>query len=145
MFKIILDTNILVSALHSPESDPGLIINMALDEQAGLVMLCASQEILEEYREVLSRDKFHYLNQAKIKRLHTQINKICHCVLPTQKVDLIKTDPPDNKFLECALEAKADFLITGNIRHFPFKKFHKTKILTPKEFIDLEIIRAIFS
>jgi predicted nucleic acid-binding protein len=46
-------------------------------------------------------------------------------------------DPADNKFLECALESKADYLITGNIRHFPFKKFHDTQVITPKDFIDL--------
>ncbi|MBI5607038.1 MAG: PIN domain-containing protein [Deltaproteobacteria bacterium] len=45
------------------------------------------------------------------------------------------TDPDDNAFLECALESKADFLITGNIHHFPEKKFRNTSIVPPAEFV----------
>ena len=45
-------------------------------------------------------------------------------------------DPDDNKFLECALEANADFLITGNKKHFPLKSFHRTRIVSPRDFID---------
>ncbi len=144
MLRIILDTNILVSAVHRSGSDPDLILNIALDKQAGLITLCASQAIMEEYQEVLSRDKFRYLDRAKINHLLTQIKKICYYVLPSKTVDLITIDPTDNKFLECALEAQADFLITGNIRHFPFKKFQRTRIVTPKEFIHQEIIKALF-
>ncbi len=55
----------------------------------------------------------------------------------TPKVHLAITelDPDDNKFLECASEAKAEFLITGNTKHFPFKEFKETRVVSPAEFV----------
>jgi predicted nucleic acid-binding protein len=56
-------------------------------------------------------------------------------VKPQKKLEL-SPDPEDNKFLECALEARAGFIITGNTKHFPFGKFKKTLIVSPSEFLD---------
>jgi predicted nucleic acid-binding protein len=58
-------------------------------------------------------------------------------VEPKVQVNVVKVDPADNKFLECALACQADFLITGNIRHFPFKEFHQTRVVNPGDFIEL--------
>ena len=58
-------------------------------------------------------------------------------VAPRIPVNILSRDPSDNKFLECALESQADYLITGNTRHFPLKKFHDTRIINPRDFIDL--------
>ncbi len=55
--------------------------------------------------------------------------------VPKVTIDDAAKDPADNVFLECALESGADFLITGNIQHFPDRKFHRTSILTPAEFV----------
>ena len=64
-------------------------------------------------------------------------------VSPRIPVTILSRDPADNKFLECALESQADYLITGNTRHFPLKMFHGTRIITPRDFIDL-IGKTIF-
>lgn len=56
-------------------------------------------------------------------------------VVPTVRVDAT-TDPDDNMFLECAQSSEANYIITGNIRHFP-KVWKDTHIVTPREFIDV--------
>jgi len=145
MLRVILDTNIVISALHKPDSDADIILNLALDEEAGLLQLCLSKAILTEYLEVLSRNKFKYFNRAKTQAMLGAIKRISFWVSPKVNIDLIKADPEDNKFLECALEARADFIITGNTRHFPFKKFKTTRIVTPREFIEFEIVRLFFT
>ena len=100
MLKLVVDTNIVVSALLKPDSLPDLIINMILDKN---FTLCLSEEIFNEYQGVLDRVKFKRLNQAKIRRLLLKIKKDAKWVRPSVSVDIIKKDPQDNKFLECSL------------------------------------------
>jgi len=140
MFKLFVDTNIVVSALLKQDSLPDLIINMILNKN---FTLCLSEDIFNEYQEVLGRGKFKGLNQVKTRRLLLKIKKDAKFVKPRVSVDVIKRDPEDNKFLECALEAKADYLITGNTKHFSFKKFRNTFIVTPRDFLDI-IAKLLF-
>lgn len=102
-----------------------------------------SEDIFDEYQQVLGRGKFKGLDQVKTRRLLLKIKKDAKFVNPSVSVDVIKRDPEDNKFLECALEAKADYLITGNIKHFSFKKFRSTFIVTPRDFLDI-IAKLLF-
>ncbi|HOI95705.1 MAG TPA: putative toxin-antitoxin system toxin component, PIN family [Syntrophobacter fumaroxidans] len=132
MLKIVLDTNVLVSALLKADTPPELIVSLI---GQSLVTLCVSKPIVAEYREVLSRRKFRKLDRAKVKKLLSRLESRAQWVTPRVPVEIIETDPEDNKFLECALESEADFLITGNTRHFPFEKFHHTRIVSPGEFI----------
>jgi len=133
MIKVVVDTNIIVSALLRSQSDPALIINLILGEH---IILCLSKDIFAEYEEVLARPKFKQLDKKNVKKILRQLKKISLWVSPKKLVNIIKKDPDDNKFLECTLETGADFLITGNLKHFSFKKFRKTKIVTPLEFIN---------
>jgi hypothetical protein len=64
------------------------------------------------------------------------IRKTSTFVQPTRTITLIKQDDPDNRLLECAHAARADYLVTGNTKPFP-KSFEATAIVTPKQFIDL--------
>jgi putative PIN family toxin of toxin-antitoxin system len=63
------------------------------------------------------------------------IKNSSHIVVPSHRLE-VASDPDDNVFLECADKAGADYLITGNSRHFP-KFWKKTKIITAREFISL--------
>ncbi|MDD5641907.1 MAG: PIN domain-containing protein, partial [Syntrophales bacterium] len=65
------------------------------------------------------------------------LKKAAVWVDPKVPVNVVKMDPADNKFLECALACQADFLITGNTKHFSFKEFHQTKVVGPGEFLEL--------
>jgi uncharacterized protein len=64
------------------------------------------------------------------------IRKTSLLVKPTREVTVIKADESDNRLLECAQAAAADYLVTGNTKYFP-KTFKGTAIVTPKQFIDL--------
>jgi len=130
MQKIIIDTNVLVSALIS-NSFPARILNDIILERK--VATCISKEILEEYIEVLNREKFekflNFKNNAEVV-----INKLIDIAIsftPINTVALLN-DLSDNKFLELAEISKADYLITGNSLDFTFSAFKNTKILSPK-------------
>ena len=140
MIKVVIDTNVIVSALLKPESNPALIISSILQKH---IMLCLSSEIFAEYKEVLKRSKFKKLDHAEIKRFLLKIKQNGLWVSPQMAVDVIKDDPEDNKFLDCALEAKADFLITGNIKHFTFEMYHQIQIVNPSKFLNI-IVNMLF-
>ena len=115
MLRVVVDTNVIVSALLKAESGPALIVSLILNEE---IELCLSEEIYKEYREVLARDKFKQLDQASVKRLLEELRICAAWIKPKISLSAIKSDPEDNKFLECAFAAEADFLITGNTKHF---------------------------
>lgn len=131
MLKVVIDTNVLISAFLKPDSVPELILSLIL---SGEIILCLSEPIAKEYEEVLGRAKFKKLDHKKVKALLSVLKSQARWVEPKKHLDTIKIDPEDNKFLECAEEAGADFLITGNKRHFP-RKFQETAILNPTEFL----------
>ncbi|MBF0567841.1 MAG: putative toxin-antitoxin system toxin component, PIN family [Nitrospirae bacterium] len=136
MLKVVIDTNVLVSAFLKRPSLPDLIITQI---QKRRLLLCLTLEIMAEYEGVLERDKFKLLRNKHgqdIKALFSSFRREALWVKPGKPVEVIKDDPSDNKFLECALESRADYFISGNIRHFPSGKFKKTRIVTPHEFIN---------
>ncbi len=109
MLKAVYDTNVIVSAHLKAESWPAIISSLALQDK---VKLFVYEEILKEYQEVLLREKFR-LDPEKIKKSMTLLKR--HSVFVKSKTSLAATlDPDDDKFLERALEAGANFLITGN-------------------------------
>ena len=132
MQKIVIDTNIIVSALIQ-RSYPYRIINDLFLESA--FQLCVSDELMIEYYEVLSRPKFaKYQNFfARAEALIVEIEKKSSKYAPTIKLDLI-SDADDNMILELADECLADYVITGNTNDFTFPTYKKTKIISPKEF-----------
>jgi len=134
MFKIVLDTNVLVSALLKDQSIPAFILSLILQERG---TLCVSKDIFTEYKGVLAGKKFRQLNQTKVQQLLTILEKQALWVAPQRRFYVIKVDPEDNKFLECAFISRADVLVTGNIKHFSMKKFYRTMILTPRGFLEL--------
>jgi putative PIN family toxin of toxin-antitoxin system len=132
MLKLVIDTNVVISALLKAESNPALMMSLIL---RGNCIVCVTEKIFVEYEEVSTRGKFKKLDQASVKEFLSRLRRKALWVVPKVTVDGVTKDPDDNAFLECALESKADFLITGNIHHFPEKKFHNTSIVTPGEFV----------
>ena len=108
-----------------------------MDRDSKLATLYLSKDIYQEYEEVLFRNKFSYFSRAKVRNILEKIQETAVWVEPAVPVKVVKVDPADNKFLECALACEADFLITGNIKHFPLRKFRQTKIVSPGNFIEL--------
>ena len=133
MIRVVIDTNILVSALLQPEGLPAAVFMLA---RSGQVQLCVSEAIFEEYEEVIRRPRL----KRPLDVIHDalqSIRKLGHWVKPTIRVDEC-TDADDNIFLECAQAAEADYLVTGNQRHFP-ERWKKTKVIGAREFIELII------
>ena len=132
--KVVLDTNVLVSSLLKPESKARQIYKLVL---RGKIKLYTSKPLLSELERVLEYPKF------KIERFQRQVflknlTRIAILVHPTQKINLIKEDPPDNRFLECAVAAGVDYLVSGDNKHLlPLKDFQGVKIVTPSVFWDI--------
>jgi len=132
MLKIVVDIDVVVLAFLKPYSNPALILALIAQQE---VNLCLSRNILTEYQEVFTYHKFKHVNQDKVKIFLTQIERDALWIESQLTVNILKGDPEDNKFSECALANKANSLITGNIKHFPFRSFYHTRIVTPIEFL----------
>lgn len=137
MLKVIVDTNVLVSSLIQ-RSYPFLVVDFILMESR--IEICISDDVITEYFDVLNRVKFFKYPDYEVrsKILLSSIKRIGFMHFPTIKVDIIK-DESDNRFLELAETCSADYLITGNTKHFPMEKFKSTKIISPKEFYQIII------
>jgi putative PIN family toxin of toxin-antitoxin system len=131
MIRVVVDTNVVVSANLVDEGLPAAILDLAANKR---ILMCVSEAVLAEYKEVLYRPRLK-LTPQRIARSLAVIRKTSLLVKPARTVTLIKDDP-DNRFLECAHASSADYLVTGNTKHFP-KTFERTKIITPKQLIDL--------
>jgi putative PIN family toxin of toxin-antitoxin system len=121
----------LVSAALKPN---GLQRTVLLTAMAGPARLYISPEILAEYADVLSRAELRIRKGLRQQWLQLIKNR-SYIVTPTRRIEAAR-DPDDNKFLECADAARADSLITGNLRDFP-RFWKQTKVITSKEFITL--------
>jgi len=128
--KIVLDTNILVSAFLKPQSNPATILRLILQGNLSIVV---NESILAEYYEVLARPKFD-LNFNKVNIIFEFI-RTRGIKAPTLAESFSLPDSSDVPFLEAALATQADALITGNKKHFPTKSCKGQKVVSPREFI----------
>jgi putative PIN family toxin of toxin-antitoxin system len=129
--RLVIDTNILVSAALKPDGLQRTVLVLAMTRPARLYV---TKAILAEYREVLSRPEFKIRRGLQLQLLQLIKNR-SHLANPAGALQVAK-DPDDNKFLECADAARVDYVITGNQRHFP-KFWKKTKVITSREFISI--------
>lgn len=122
---IVLDTNVLVSALLKPESYPAHVLNAALNEK---VTLLFDNRILEEYRKVLLRPRFGFTMEM-IEPLLDYLESGGQFVVANYSGRQFEDDE-DKKFYEVAVTGDADYLVTGNARHFS----NDPLIITPRDF-----------
>src|SRR5258708_6724550 len=114
MIRVVLDTNIIVSALIQPLGPPARVFLLAA---GGSIELCVSGEVYAEYEEVISRPRFRFTAYVISHALDT-IRRNSLWVRPTERIHVC-SDPDDDVFLECAQTAQANYLVTGNLKHFP--------------------------
>jgi putative PIN family toxin of toxin-antitoxin system len=131
--RLVVDTNVVVSAALKPQGLERAVLIFAVTKPARLYV---SEPILDEYAEVLARGTLHIRKgiRAQILRL---IRSRSFLVSPSRNLE-VTCDPDDNSFLECAEAARADYLITGNPRHFP-RFWRSTKIVNSREFIEIAV------
>ena len=143
MLKVIIDTNIVVSALIQ-KSYPHYIVYECVFN--GRVQLCLSEPLLNEYIDVLARPKFakipYFNSNADI--VLKQFSNIAVFFEPKISLNLIK-DNDDNKLLELADESNADFLITGNSMDFNMSNYKYTQIVSPHNFWDMFSVQIIIN
>lgn len=141
MIRIVLDANQFISALLKPGSNPAQIVSLIREDKAKLLM---SEEIISEINDVLLYPKIlkrhgkspEYI-AGFIKKLRA-VSVMTHAAL---KIEAIKDDPSDNKYLECAVEGRADYIISGDKHLKDLNIFRVVRIVTPAEF--LTIVKAL--
>lgn len=127
MRRVVLDTNVLVSALLVPGSAPADVLRRWRDGYWGLAV---SGAILEEYGRVLRRAKFG-LPLGSIEAVLSEIERGSLRVIPRRHFAAIPEDPSDEEFLDVAVEAAADAIISGDRHLLDLKIFRGVRILTP--------------
>ncbi|HXV42819.1 MAG TPA: putative toxin-antitoxin system toxin component, PIN family [Anaerolineae bacterium] len=128
--KVVLDTNVLVSALLNPFGPPARVFDLFM---TGSLQLAFDDRILAECREVLARPRFGFdVDDVSELLEYLQVGGILVAASPLPNPLPV---PDDEPFLEVAVAARVEALITGNIRHYPVEIRHGISILSPSDFI----------
>lgn len=134
--RVVIDTNVFISSLLSTEGNPRKVINLWRSER---ITLCLSKEILAEYFAVLGR--FGIADEPEGKELVQLFEKRYNQVFVASPaaVTMIKEDPAENKFLECAVATEAKYIVSGDRHLLSLKIFKGIRILAPTEFLKLKL------
>jgi len=125
--KIILDTNILIDATNDNFSFTWKIIDLVLQ---GKILAVASEKILKEYNLIIARNIKNKNDKQKLEDFIARVE----IILVNKKLNIIPDDPEDEKFVECAVEANADYIISSDSHLLNLQKYQNVKILNPKDF-----------
>ena len=132
--KIVLDTNILISGTFWTGSSFRIL--QLIQEKK--IVLILSKEILEEYEYIIQSEEIlqKEVYQEERKSATMKLIQLAKIVNPQTSVQIIKDDPSDNKFIEAAIEGKAEYIITKDKHILNIKKYQNIKIITPEEFLE---------
>jgi len=134
---IVLDTNVMISALLSTEGPPAQIIDLW---KAGAFDIATSDPLLDEVKRVLGYDKIKKhlgLTPGEVDRLLNGWRTISIVVEPEEELEVIEDDPDDNRVLECAVAAETDYIISGDHHLLDLGEYRGIEILPPAGFIVL--------
>jgi uncharacterized protein len=125
--RVVVDTNIYIAAALNPQSS---LYQLVKDSAAHyLAEYYSSPEILAELQEKLE-EKFNF-NRADVVRWIAQLEQVIIVVRPKDKLSVVENDPDDNKVLECAIEAKADLVVSADKHLTKLKEYKTIKIIHP--------------
>ena len=129
--RVVLDTNVLLSALLFPGGSPDQIFTLVRRQSIDLYF---SPFILDEFRRVLRSKFLHSEREANTRAAY--LLRFGQIVEPRERLTVITAKEDDNRILECALAAKAEYLVTGDKAHLlPLKRFRRVEIVSPAEFL----------
>lgn len=137
MLKIVLDTNVLISSLINPHGKPAQILNYVFENR---IRLFTSPSIIEELERVLSYPKLvkrHGLVKEELKEFVFDLLSIMPLAEEEKTIEVIKEDPSDNKYLSCALSAKADFIVSGDVHLLNLGQYEGIPIITPAQLLEI--------
>ena len=137
MIRAVLDANVFVSAIISPVGIPAQVLKASRDEQFHLVL---SQEILREVGRVLRYPKIAKRHRWSERRLQVFVEDLSHLAILTpgvERLSVIKDDLSDNRYLECAVEGEADYIVSGDEHLLSLGNFQGIEILKPRAFLEV--------
>lgn len=132
--RVVLDTNIMISSILSPQGISAKILDLAKQMRFEIL---ASEAILQEYEAALNYSdvkKRHGYTSTEITALVEGFYEFAAVVVPSEKLDIID-DPDDNKFLECAIEGNGEIIITRDPDLLSIGAYKEVQILTPTAFL----------
>jgi putative PIN family toxin of toxin-antitoxin system len=131
VLRVVLDTNVLISAILFG-GKPRLILEKAI---RGEVRLCLSEPILDELKGVLQRSKFDYSPEV-IQFILRELMGIADFVNPSETLNVVLEDPEDNRILECAVEAEANCVISGDFHLLKLSRYRNIEVLNVAAFLE---------
>ena len=137
MIRVVLDANIFVSTVLKSHSKPANVFQLARE---GKITLISSKEILAEVKTVLLYAKLRKLHRRTPKEISEFVKRaarVSFIVPDTKKIQEIKDDPADNKYLSAAVEGRADFIVSGDHHLKDLKTFQGIRIIDPSTFLVL--------
>lgn len=130
--RVVIDTNVLVSAMLSPHAPPAQVVRLMFQ---GDLLPLHDARILAEYREVLLRPKFGF-DPDDVRTVLDAIEWIGEAVF-SRPLPVELPDPDDLPFIEVATSGRADALVTGNPRRYhAVRGTHDTQILSPRDLVN---------
>jgi hypothetical protein len=138
MIRIVLDTNLFVSALLKPGSNPDIILRLVKDEK---VLLLMSGSICLEISRVLTYPKIRkrlIASDEELKNFVQLLSTVAIITPDTLNLPPLDADPGDTKYLVCAVEGRADFIISGDHHLIDLVMYRGIRIVTPGDFIRIE-------
>lgn len=132
--RITVDTNILISALGWNGAEAA-VIDMVLDSK---LELCLSAEILSEFYRVVKYPKLGFSDTEIDGFIGLILPKVLF-VKPAMTIDIVVDDPDDNRIIECAIEGKSDFILSGDKHLLQLGEYNGLKILIASEFLKILI------
>jgi putative PIN family toxin of toxin-antitoxin system len=137
MMRVVLDANVLVSAVLSPRGTPAQILNAWRAEQFDLVI---SEAILAEISRVFRYPKIAKRHRWSEEQLQAFLDGLAHIAILTPgtlTLAVITDDPPDDRYLECAVEGEADYIVSGDQLLLRLGIYQGIPILTPRAFLEV--------
>ncbi len=131
MIGIVLDTNVYISGILFGGNSRD-ILNKIIE---GKITLYISDDIFGEIKDVLSRKKLDFPPEI-VHNIINEIESISELIYPTAFYNIVEKDKDDNIIIDCAVEAKADFIVTGDKILQEIKSFKGIEILSPRDFLD---------
>lgn len=129
--RVVLDTNTVVSALLFS----GVASRLVPLWQSGRIALLVSKPILEEYLRVLAYPKFRLTREDVKALIEEEVLPFIKPVRIRRRLSVVKRDPDDDKFLECAVSGRAKYLVTGDSELKALHSYRKVRILNVAEFL----------
>jgi putative PIN family toxin of toxin-antitoxin system len=130
MIKVVIDTSVLISGVLSEHGAPAAVLALIRD---GGITWYVSPAIIEEYKEVMARSKFSF-DPGRLQRVLRSLDHAA-LVVPTE-TRTESSHESDNRFYECAYAAQADYIVTGNLKHFT-KDLPPTRIVNARQLLEI--------